>query len=60
VDGSRVPPSEVHGALFIKTIKDVKVIGSGCTELFTNSNEEDLKRWVGTTISEDVCSLLVI
>jgi hypothetical protein len=39
-----------------KTIKDGKVIGSGCTELFTDSNENDLKRWVGTTISEDICS----
>jgi hypothetical protein len=37
------------------TIKDGKVIMSNCTELFMDSNENDLKRWVNTTISEDIC-----
>jgi hypothetical protein len=43
---------------FIKTINDVKVMGSGCTELYMDSNEDDLKRWVGTTIS-NVCSHVI-
>jgi hypothetical protein len=55
-DGSKVPPPEVQGYLSIETIKDGKVIRSGCTELFMDSNENDLKRWVDTTISEDICS----
>jgi hypothetical protein len=55
-DGSRVPLPEVQGYLSIETIKDGKVIRSGCTELFMGSNENDLKRWVDTTISEDICS----
>jgi hypothetical protein len=42
--------------LSIATIKDGKVIRSGCTELFMDINENDLKRWVDTTISEDICS----
>jgi hypothetical protein len=37
-------------------IKDGKVIRSGYTELFMDSNEIDLKGRVGTTMSEDTCS----
>jgi hypothetical protein len=42
--------------LSIATIKDGKIIRSDCTELFMDSNENDLKRWVDTTILEDICS----
>jgi hypothetical protein len=55
-DWSKVPPPEVQGQLPIATIKDGKVIRSGHTELFMDSNENDLKRWVDTTSSEDICS----
>jgi hypothetical protein len=55
-DGSKVPPLEVQCQLSIATIQDGKVIRSGGTELFMGSNENDLKRWVDTTISEDICS----
>jgi hypothetical protein len=50
-DGSRFPPSEVQGYWSIETIKDGKAIRSDCTKLFMDSNENDLKRWVDTTIS---------
>jgi hypothetical protein len=42
--------------LSIATIKDGKVIRSGYTELFMDSNENDLKGRVGTAMSEDTCS----
>jgi hypothetical protein len=58
-DGSRFPPPEVQGYWSIETIKDGKVIRSGYTELFTDSNENDLKGWVGTKMSEDTCSHII-
>jgi hypothetical protein len=58
-DGSRFKPPEVHGYWSIETIKDGKVIRSGYTELFTDSNVNDLKGRVGTTMSEDICSHII-
>jgi hypothetical protein len=55
-DGSRFPPPDVQGYWSIETIKDGKVIRSGYTELFTDSNVNDLKGRVGTTMSDDICS----
>jgi hypothetical protein len=42
-----------------KTINDDKVIRSGCTEFFTDSNVNDLKGRVGTAMSEDICSHII-
>jgi hypothetical protein len=55
-DGSKVLPLGIQGYLSIATTMDGKIIRSNCTKLFTDSNENDLKRWVNTTISEDICS----
>jgi hypothetical protein len=43
----------------IATIKDGKVIRSGCMKLFMDSNENDLKKWVDTTILGDTCSHII-
>jgi hypothetical protein len=58
-DGSRFPPPEVQGYWSIETIKDGNVIRRGYKELFTDSNVNDLKGRVGTTMSEDICSHII-
>jgi hypothetical protein len=44
--------------LFIATTKDGKVIRSDCVKLFMDSNENDLKGRVGTTISKILAQIL--